>query len=381
VHDVLNEISLATAEAGRCWDVPRLLQQFESLGENCDLGVVQRAAGLEPFGLFRFAACDAPGVIALLRARCEPLGEPADLRLEEVGARREYFVRSRHFAFEMHTNRYAPQDEAAVVRQGEIEKLRYLKSHLLRDLKHGGKLFVFKGSSEPATIHELAAQLQDYGDNCLLWVDIADAAHAPGSVERDSPALLRGYVSRFGTYDGGTSLPVEEWVSVCARAYRLWRNEAPPQTSVVNLLARAASAGSCEWHADAPALTRTLIESGSVIYEHHLTDTKPARLWQAHLPIDRGGRFVFSAWIRLPHGCGLDEIGLLLTGFPTTGGWRADRSSRGRWQRAWVSAALPEDARVIACELNARGAPDAVLHSARWCLERGTRPSGYGFAL
>ena len=60
----------APAFAAELWcDVPRLLQMFESLGENCDLGVVQRAVGLEPFGLFRFAACDAPCLAALLRAR------------------------------------------------------------------------------------------------------------------------------------------------------------------------------------------------------------------------------------------------------------------------------------------------------------------------
>src|SRR5580700_6786475 len=76
-----------------CCDVPRLLQLFESLGENCDLGVVQRAVGLEPFGLFRFAACKAAAVAALLRARFLPLGEPEDLWLDEVGPRREYRVK------------------------------------------------------------------------------------------------------------------------------------------------------------------------------------------------------------------------------------------------------------------------------------------------
>ena len=33
------------AEAAFSYDIPVLLQLFESLGDNCDLGVVQRAVG------------------------------------------------------------------------------------------------------------------------------------------------------------------------------------------------------------------------------------------------------------------------------------------------------------------------------------------------
>ncbi len=365
-------------------DVPRLLQQFESLGENCDLGVVQRAVGLEPFGLFRFAACDAPGVLALLRARLHPLCEPEDLWLEEVGPRREYWVKSHHFAFESHTNRYAPQDEAAVVRQGEIERMRYLKSHLLRELASGRKLFVFKGKSDPQTMRELAAQLQAYGANCLLWVDVADEVHASGSVQRVSAGLLRGCVSRFGTYDGDPSLPVEDWIRVCANAYRLWRNEGLPQAPVDNLLACTAAAGSCRWLAAPSATTRGLPEPslpGGVIYEHRLGCDEAEVVCHAQLPIRGGGNFVFSAWVTIPEAFHARKISLLLPGFATAATWSVDLKSRGRWQRLWISANLPSEARIIACELIAAGTAGELFHSTNWCLERGTRPSGYGFVL
>ena len=52
---------------GPCHDSPRLLQQAEGLGENCDFGVVQRAAGIEPLGLLRFGACNAADRVELLR--------------------------------------------------------------------------------------------------------------------------------------------------------------------------------------------------------------------------------------------------------------------------------------------------------------------------
>lgn len=369
--------------AQTCYDVARLMQQCESLGENCDLGVVQRAVGIEPFGLFRFSACDAPGVLALLRARLHPLGEPEDLWLDTVGPQQEYWVKSRRFPFESHTNRFAPQHERRMVRRGEIDRIRYLKSHLLQDLASGRKLFVFKGRSDAALIRELAGELERYGENCLLWVDVADRAHPPASLERASATLLRGYVSRFGTYEGSPSLPVEEWVSVCAQAFRLWRGEDPPRMPCNNLIARAMAAGSCHGSPAPAADTRAPQASslpGEFTYDHRAA-SDPAVVGHVHLPIPEGGDFVFSAWIRIPEDSGIKRIGLLLTGYATVTHWPVDLKSRGRWQRAWVSATLPADARVIACELEACGAAGSTFQSARWCLERGMQPSGHGFAL
>src|ERR1700680_1211327 len=89
---------LDSAAPDFCLDVPRLLQQFEGLGDNCDFGMVQRAVGIEPFGLFRFAACSAADLSSLLRNSFEPLGEPEDLLMEEVGPAREYRVKSRQYS-------------------------------------------------------------------------------------------------------------------------------------------------------------------------------------------------------------------------------------------------------------------------------------------
>ena len=212
-----------------CLDIPRLLQLFVGLGENCDFGVVQRAIGIEPFGLFRFAACNAKDLGELLRARFEPLAEPEDLWLDEQRPGGEYWVKSRHCSFAAHTDRYAGRDDPKVVLAAQIEKTRYLKTKLIRDLSHGRQLFVFKGETDITTIREIVVQLRSYGPNCLVWVCVADPAHRPGSVERLSDGLLRGFVSRFGTYDGDPSLPVEDWVALCANAYRLWRMRIRPR--------------------------------------------------------------------------------------------------------------------------------------------------------
>ena len=367
-----------------CHDIPRLLGFFEGLGDNCDLGVVQRAVGIEPFGLFRFGACKDTELVELLRVRFHPLGEPEDLWLDEVGPHREYWVKSRRCSFSAHTDRYAGRDDPEVVRAAQIEKTRYLKAKLIRDLSHGRRLFVFKGLSDIATIREIVVQLQRYGPNCLLWIGVADDAHLPGSVEYHSEGLLRGFVSRFGTYDGAPSLPVEEWVAVCTNAYRLWRNADPPKAPLYNLISSAIATGSCHWFTHESVATRVLDEpapTGGAMFEHRLEVAEATSVYRALVPIASGGDFAFSTWIRIPEGfCGR-QIGALVPGCSTIAMWTADLKSRARWQRIWVTAHLPIDARCIACDIIAEGAVGEVFHSASWCLERGNRPLGYGFAL
>ena len=369
-----------------CYDVPGILQLFESLGENCDLGVVQRAVGLEPFGLFRFAACDAAGVAALLQARFAPLSVPGDLWLDVVGAEREYWVKSKYSRFEAHTNRYADRDAATVVLRGEIEKMRYLTTHLLQDLSQGRKLCVFKGQSDLATIREVARALQAHGPNCLLWVKIADLEHAPGSVQRDRDfeGLLLGYVSRYGTYDGPPSLPVEEWVAMCANAYRLWRAEDAPRMACDNLIAQAHASHSCLWSGDPAAETCSRADpsvAGGVHYQHRLAGDGATVVLRAQLPIARSGRFTFSTWVRIPESCEVQMFSLLLNGFETVASWTADLKSRGCWQRLWVTAEVTSSACLVACDLIAAGAAGTEFDSANWCLERAPRPSGYGFVI
>ncbi len=367
-----------------CYDVPCLLQRFESLGENCDLGVVQRAVGLEPFGLFRFAACDAPSVAALLRARFEPLRVPGDLWLDVVGSDREYWVKSKSTRFEAHTNRYADRDAATVVLQGESEKMRYLTAHLLQDLSRGRKLCVFKGQTDLATVRDVGAALQTHGPNCLLWVKVADVEHAPGSVQRDSAGLLLGYVSRYGTYDGAPSLPVEEWVAMCANAYRLWRNEDVPRAWCDNLISDAVASQSCLWVGDPSAETRSCADPSlacGVRYRHRLGREDATVVFRAQLPIACGGKLTFSTWVRITEGSELRAISLLLDGFATVATWAADLRSHGRWQRLWLTADVPASARTVACDLIAAGAPGAEFDSTNWCLERAPRPSGYGFVF
>jgi hypothetical protein len=167
-------------------------------------------------------------------------------------------------------------------------------------------------------IKEIAAQLQSYGPNCLLWVSPGAPGQLPGSVKRVAPHLLRGFVSRGGTYDGDPSLPVEEWIAVCANAYRLWRHADPPKVPIENLISHAMATHSCEWLSHPQATTRLIDEpalASGVMFEHKLATAEITAVYGVHLPITSGGNFVFSAWIRLPDGFRGRQIAALLPGF------------------------------------------------------------------
>jgi hypothetical protein len=176
---------------------------------------------------------------------------------------------------------------------------------------------------------------------------------------------------------------VEEWVAILANAYRLWRNAEPPTAALLNLITAATAAGSCRWTTDLSATTRVLNEpapSSGVVFEHRLQRAQPVSVYRARLPVESGGEFVFSAWIRIPESFRGRLIAVQLPGCPSSAWWSADLLSRARWQRVWVAATVPVKARDVACEIYADGALGSAFQSASWCLERGGRPLGYAIS-
>ena len=253
---------------------------------------------------------------------------------------------------------------------------------MLDTLTSARRLFVFKGATDAATIAEVAAQLRSYGPNWLLWVCEADGAHPGGSVERLATGLLRGFVSRFATYDPNPSLPVEDWVAVCANAYRLWRHAEPPAIPIANIISESIASLCCEWIQGDATISRWLDQpapDAGGLCEHRLQTAAFTSVYRALLPIASGGDFAFSALIRIPEEFQGRQIGAALAGFSSNALWSADLKSRGTWQRIWVTATLPLDARYIACELLAEGNNGDGFQSACWCLEKGSVPRGYGF--
>jgi len=68
-----------------------LVLRFESLGDNCKLGLVQRKVGAEPLGMFRFAGAPLEHLLQAMRARFAGMADPAHVQVQPENG--EFMIR------------------------------------------------------------------------------------------------------------------------------------------------------------------------------------------------------------------------------------------------------------------------------------------------
>ena len=204
----------------------KFMFNFESLGDNCEFGLVQRRCGAEPLSLLRFSDTQLRILLRGFDAGFQDFGDSANIEFR-LGPRAEYRVHERRYGLVFHTFRYKGQVDEEKLISGEPARLAFLARKFVEDLSSGNKIFVCKRNRSllEDEILPLYAALNSYGRNVLLWVVPADAGHASGSVEKVMPGLLKGYIDRFAPPGNAHDLLLDAWLEVCANAYRLSRTE------------------------------------------------------------------------------------------------------------------------------------------------------------
>lgn len=199
-----------------------MIMGFESLGDNCEFGLVQRRLGAEPLGLLRFSYVELPLLLRGLRCGFDGLGDPNTTEVAVEGIDREFVVRESVYGMTYHTFQYEPQLSLDTVRQQQATRLNFLRRKLMEDIGAGEKIFVLKRIPplRPEEVLPVYAILNELGRNWLLWMVPSDAAHPPGMVEILLPGLLRGYVDRFAPSENAHELSLEAWTTVCETAWR-----------------------------------------------------------------------------------------------------------------------------------------------------------------
>jgi len=206
-------------------DPARLILNFESLGNNCEFGLVQRNCGAEAFfSLLRFAGMELPTLLHALDLGLEDFGDAANVEIRpDDKPRPEFVVHENRYGVFFHTFRYVDETRADHLHASESKRIAYCARRFLGDLRRGSKILVVKRNEalQEDEILPLYAALSSFGPNILLWVVPADAAHEPGSVEVVLPGLLRGFIDRFAPYEDAPDLSLGVWLELCANAYRL----------------------------------------------------------------------------------------------------------------------------------------------------------------
>jgi hypothetical protein len=208
------------ATAGK--PIDELVVAFESLGDNCEFGLVQRWANAEPLGLFRFAGITFDRLLQGLEDEFSGLGTADTLEIYLAGeAPREYMVHETSLDMTYHTNRNEAQTGPEALRQSEALRLGFLRRKMLADLECGEKIWVWReiAAADAERLRPLVKRLRGFGPNTLLWVVSADEGHAPGTLERLEEGFLKGYVERLAAYADATDISPESWYVMLEKAY------------------------------------------------------------------------------------------------------------------------------------------------------------------
>ncbi|MGI4758744.1 MAG: hypothetical protein ACRYG8_31410 [Janthinobacterium lividum] len=203
----------------------KLVLEFESLGSNCELGMVQRHYHAEPLGLFRFSYTPLDGLLAALEGDFHSTAFSTHASLVLNPITREYELVDRVHGFEWHTWHHEGQIDASVLEHKELERLPYLVRRFYETLEDGEKILVLRdedGPTDPATIERLLTALRRHGDVTLLWISVVTDGHAVGDVEWVGKGLLRGWIDRLTVRFDAADASMTAWGVICQRAHRMW---------------------------------------------------------------------------------------------------------------------------------------------------------------
>ena len=210
-------------------DARALMLNFESLGSDCEFGLVQRECGAEPLGLLRFSTVPLLQLVAGLDTDFEGVDDRSALDFE-TDPSDEYIALQRRYKLRYHTF----QDKADItlddVYGREIKKLSFLRRKFLEQLTSGDKIFVYKSweRCQLPQIETLYRSIRAHGSNALLWVTQAGEGDTPGRVREVYQGLYLGTMRRFSRpVVGEDHRDIAEWLELCHNAWLLHQGDLP----------------------------------------------------------------------------------------------------------------------------------------------------------
>jgi hypothetical protein len=192
------------------------LMRFESLGQTCDFGFLQRRCDAEPLGLLRFGGVPVHGLVEGLIDGFARLGQPGTLRPSIIEDRkREYLLLDTLYGVSWHTTLDPAHIEPDRVIAREAKRLPFLKRLFFQTLAAGEKIFILRPprAMEFAEADAVATALRLHSDCKLLWA--VQEQGNPGSVDMLRRYFLRGHLDVDGKRGSATA---QAWLNVCCNA-------------------------------------------------------------------------------------------------------------------------------------------------------------------
>lgn len=204
-----------------------LVLKFESLGDNCELGLVQRMVGAEPLGMFRFAGAPLPHLLRAMETRFDGMSDPENIRVQAENG--EYMIKLTKFDFVYHAHVKVGDADPAALHSQQAKTVGYLTRKLIEDLENPTKIIVFR-QNEPVLANDLLdlrLALAAYGPATLLWVQPARPGHPPGSVVVVDNRLMVGFVTRLAEREDVPALDMRSWLAMLRKAWSVRPSATP----------------------------------------------------------------------------------------------------------------------------------------------------------
>jgi hypothetical protein len=381
--DNRNDVRFGKAETNP--EIPHddqsLLKLFENLGDNCELGLLQRYGGIERPSLLRFNYTDIDKLIRGLKNRFEDLARPGQVTVEWTD---EWMVKETVYGFSYHTFNTDPHyDQARLIKEQE-RWLRYMAEKFLEELEIGDRIYVRKGGGNESehAIRALSAALRAYGPATLLWVTVEDHQHPAGSVAWMDDHIMRGWIAGFAPYSRAFDVETSNWLKLLRAAWGLLKHNdpaalSPPSRSSLiptdfgGWTGAGVATNEFDW-----TVPRTPPD-GLVMKHTLLKDLSPPTEIFGCLLVNRvkpGQPYVALVDVWLPTDFAGDHVCLVFISRPSVAIRRAVKTKTNTWQTIWVSTYLGDgDSRAFP-RIELVGPAGTVFYTTNWRLHEGLLP-------
>ncbi len=196
-----------------------LMWCFESIGIDCEMGLLQRHFKAEPPGLLRWDGNHVEELVNALDKDFEGLGDDAELLL--IGD--EYYFCERRYRINRHTGAFRQYDidpERLLARQKR--QIKSLFRTFRENVADGSKIFIHKDfdGAGPDLIVRLAQTLRRYGPAKLLFVQEHGRAASLPDLETLFEGVWWGRLPRFGNREGAPwDIAIDQWMSMLRKVH------------------------------------------------------------------------------------------------------------------------------------------------------------------
>ncbi|MCB8883912.1 glycosyltransferase family 4 protein [Acidisoma cellulosilytica] len=214
------------------------LEDFESIGDNCEFGFVQRALGGERSSLLRWVFIDSvDATVAAIRGEFDGMFVFENLQPAGAGA----MVRDVTAGIAFHTEMKSEQKgedwsfidtecERRAMHAHERLKLEYLLGKFKENIAGSQRIYVVKRNtgltrSDADAIFEAIASK---GGGRLLYVTVADRLEKVGKVELIHPRMAHGWIDRFAPYNQANNVSLTHWEEILRAADHLFATQPVP---------------------------------------------------------------------------------------------------------------------------------------------------------